>query len=92
MVQSEYNLKNIQRTPKKNLNKIFVRNLNIISKGLKEIWRMPHPIKGPVTSFNLTNIFVKNPWHVFSTKEVTLADAISLPETCDNFWVVAFGV
>ena len=77
MVKSEQNLKNVQRYEKRNLNKIFVRNLNIYSKRLKEIWRMPHPIKGPVTSFNLTN---------------TLADAIYVPETCDNFWVVLFGV
>ena len=69
MVQSEHNLKTIQRSQKRNSNRIFVINLNIYSKGLKEIWRIPHPIKGPVTSFNLTKIFLKNFCMYFQQKK-----------------------
>ena len=42
-------LKNIRKSPKNNLNRNFVGNLIIYSKGRKQIWRMPHPFKGSVT-------------------------------------------
>ena len=47
--KSEYNLENIRKSSKHNLNNNFVGDFNIFSKGSRQIWRMPRPFKKSVT-------------------------------------------
>ena len=49
--KSKHILKNIWKPPKHNLNNNFAENINIYSKGRRQMWRVPSPFEGPVITF-----------------------------------------